>query len=501
MYPFLKPGDRLIVRRLPAAHVQIGDILVFPGEDSRIVAHRLVKLSPEGVAVTKGDSMLRVDAAPVDLLSGIADRVDAVIRGRRFITISSGPGPKAKYGYALLSRWNLTPCAIKLKLKLFLENFHKITGCRIPQYQKRFLLRLLRGRMGTPLEVDWNVLVKYFHKEGMAGIAHQCLQDRQLPAQVHSTLSGLYHGNVARNLNFVAALQSLEKALAQEALEVMTLKGASLMAHVYPNIGLRPMEDLDLMVRPVDHQRLVRILIELGYQQNKRRTSSFVKGKTVLDIHCNPLNTDRIRSRSYLLPAELDPIWARSIPWESEYRWIRRPDDADNVLLLAQHLMKHYFSRLIWLEDVYRILSSADERLWVLLLERADQLQQQKSLAYTLYLLQDLYGLTLPTDTGSANSLPPLSRIERTLLKISRQSAPLVFLAPLMAMLSIRGFRKRLHFCYENLFPGKAVLTNEFGSLSRSSRIWFFPLRICQTTVLLIHHLATIVRVAWGRHH
>jgi hypothetical protein len=500
MYPFLKPGDRLVVRRVPAAHVQVGDILVIPGEDNRIVAHRLIKLFPEGVAVTKGDSMFRADTVPVDLESGIADRLVAVIRGRRFISVSSGLRSKLKYGYALLSRRNLTPCAIKLKLKLILENF-QITGCRTPQYQKRFLLRLLRGRVDLSFEVDWNALVKYFHKEGMAGVAHQSLRDRQLPAQVHSTLAGLYHGNVARNLNFVAALESLEKALEQEALEVMTLKGASLMAHVYPNIGLRPMEDLDLMVRPADHQRLVRILVELGYRQNKRRTYSFVKGKTVLDIHCSPLNTDRIRSRSHLLPVGSDAIWVRSVPWESGYRWIRRPDDADNVLLLAQHLMKHNFSRLIWLEDIYRILSRADKRLWTLLLERADQLQQQKSLAYTLYLLQDYYCLALPVKKGTTDLPSSLSRLEKTLLNYSRHSASLTFLAPLMAVLSIRGFKKRLHFCFENLFPRKEVLAGEFGRSSRSSRIWFFPLRFWKTMFLLVHHLATIMRAAGSRHH
>jgi hypothetical protein len=500
MYPFLKPGDRLVVRRVPAAHVQVGDILVIPGEDNRIVAHRLIKLSPEGVAVTKGDSMFRADTAPVDLESGTADRVVAVIRGRRFICVSSGFRSKIQYGYALLSRRNLTPCAVKLKLKLFLENF-QLTDCRLPQYQKRFLLRLLQAKVDPAFEVDWNALVKYFHKEGMAGIAYQCLRDRQLPAQIHSTLAGLYHGNVARNLNFVAALDSLEKALAQAALEVMTLKGASLMAHIYPNIGLRPMEDLDLLVRPADHQCLVRILVELGYRQNKRRTYSFVKGKTVLDIHCSPLNTDRIRNRSHLLPTGLDAIWARSAAWESGYRWIRRPDAADNVLLLAQHLMKHNFSRLIWLEDIYRILSSADNRLWDLLLERADQLQQQKSLAYTLYLLQDYYGLALPVNKGTAGLPPSLSRFEKTLLNFSRHSEPLTFLAPLMAVLSIRGFKKRLHFCFENLFPRKEVLASEFGRSSRRSRILFFPMRFFKSMALLVHHLATIMRVAWGRHH
>lgn len=444
--------------------------------------------------------MFRADTAPVDLASGLVNRVVAVIRGQRFISVSTGIRSKIKHGYAMLSRWNLTPCALKLKLKIFLENV-QITGCRRPQYQKQFLLRLLQARVIPSFEVDWNALVTYFHKEGMAGIAHQCLRDRQLPARTQAILAGLYHGNVARNLNFVAALESLEKALEQEALEVMTLKGASLMVRVYPNIGLRPMQDLDLMVRPADQQRLVRVLVELGYRQNKRRMYSFNKGKTMLDIHCSPLNTDRIRSRSHLLPAGLDAIWTRSVPWEPGYRWIRRPNDADNVLLLAQHAMKHNYSRLIWLEDIYRILSRADKRLWSLLLERADRLHQQKSLAYALYLLQDYYGLILPVNSGAANLPSSLSRQEKTLLNLSRHSAPLTLLAPLMAMLSIRGFKKRLHFCFENLFPRKEVLDSEFGHARRISRILFFPIRFWKTMLLVTHHLATIMRAAGIRRH
>lgn len=61
-------------------------------------------------------------------------------------------------------------------------------------------------------------------------------------------------------------LGDILRLFAKHDLPLMPMKGAILTAHYYPTIGLRPMADLDLLIRPVDLQRAGCLLKELGYQ-------------------------------------------------------------------------------------------------------------------------------------------------------------------------------------------------------------------------------------------
>lgn len=66
MYPFLAPGDQVIVRRAPSDELRVGDILIVkPDASARWVAHRLIARCVEnGQArlMTKGDNCAAPDA-------------------------------------------------------------------------------------------------------------------------------------------------------------------------------------------------------------------------------------------------------------------------------------------------------------------------------------------------------------------------------------------------------------------------------------------------------
>ena len=61
-------------------------------------------------------------------------------------------------------------------------------------------------------------------------------------------------------------LAEILRACEQEQIAVMPLKGSLLATLYYAEPGLRPMNDLDLLVRPADEQRMLRLLARLRYQ-------------------------------------------------------------------------------------------------------------------------------------------------------------------------------------------------------------------------------------------
>jgi hypothetical protein len=489
MHPVLKPGDRLVVKRLSPENYRLGDIVVLCNSENIYMVHRLIKLLPRYRGITKGDSLLAPDHAPVTL-SSLAGRVEMVARGRRLIPIASGPRSYLSRLYAVSSRLGFTSGALKLRIKNALAEYLRPDDLKKSIPVKQVLISIRQGRFPQLApNINWRSLREAMRREGLAGIVYPYLKDEDVPASELEKIKYYYHIIAAQNIIQLQALKHLEDVLGPEKIEIMTLKGASLLSQIYPSVGLRPMEDLDLMVRPEDRECFVRLLKHTGYQQNSKRSNSFTKGDVGIDLHTHALNTDRIQSREDLFPGGMDPIWESSIPWGGDGRWVRRPDDVDNILLLSQHFLKHYFSRLIWLEDIYRLIRNRDQKFWRKLLNRADQLQQTKPFSYTLYLLKEYYDFETPPGSGTEKPAGKISTIERTFLRMTAQGKPFVLLAQIMAFFCIRGFSKRIRFGLENLFPGQEIMKSEFGSVSGRNRAFFYPGRLVKTVVLLWGYL------------
>jgi hypothetical protein len=453
------------------------------------MVHRLIKLLPDYMGLTKGDSLLASDPAPVTL-SSLSGRVEMVVRDRRLIPITSGSRSILKSCYAVLSRMGLTSGAIRLKIKNALAEYLRPDDQKKSIPVKQVLISLRQGRFPQLAEnINWKSFREAMCREGLAGIVYPYLKDEDVPASELKKIKNYYHVIAAQNIIHLHALKHLEEVLGTEKIEIMTLKGASLLSQIYPAVGLRPMDDLDLMVRPKDRERFERLLKHNGYQQNSKQSTILTKGDIVIDLHTHALNTDRIQSREDLFPGGMDPIWESSIPWGGDSRWVRRPDDIDNILLLSQHFLKHYYSRLIWLEDIYRLVRNRDQKFWSKLLNRADQLQQTKPLSYTLYLLKMYYNFKTPSGFGTEKPAEKISTIERTFLRMTAQGKPFVLLAQIMAIFCIRGFSKRIRFGLENMFPGQETMKSEFGTVIGRNRAIFYPVRLFKTVVLLLGYL------------
>jgi hypothetical protein len=466
MYPHLKPGDRLIVKHVSPCSLNIGDIVVISlSNHEQFMAHRLIKLFPNGTGLTKGDALLKADTKEVEL-SGIEGKVMAILRGCHLISLSTGPKAGTRSLYALLSRMG--------------------RGSKGPDLERAFILSILRGDSTEDLpELDWTNLAKIAYKEGVAGILYLRLKDRIISKSALSALENYYYNTAYLNLIHIRALEEIEQALRDEKIEVLTLKGASLLDHAYPKVGMRFMEDLDLVVNAKDHERFGNLLLRMGYKRKGLLSHLFVKGKVAIDLHTHALNTDRISARNALFPEGMDPVWASAKPWKPGFRWLKRPDDADHVLLLSQHLMQHSFSRLIWLEDIRRLMNKGDNRFWEELKGKAHFHKQQKSLSFILYLLKGLFDYTPPQESGLNPLSENISGFERILLDIYEKGQLVDRLGLLLRLVSIAGFKDRIRFGSETLLPKKEVLEKEFGRSSVMGRAFFYPLRLFQMGTLL----------------
>ena len=493
MYPFLKPGDRVIAKRVSPNYLKVGDVAVAPSSTEHLVVHRLVKILPQGKGVLKGDSLLVPDPEPVKL-STISGRVEAIVRGDRFIPISTGLRSRIKGLYALLSLNGLTAGALRLKAKNALMQLFPLDESSDLGEERKFIIGILGSHSpDVATNLDWTKIKEVACEEGVVGILYRHLKDRDMLQSALSPLKSYYRSIAAQNLINLNALERLEDALDSEKIEVMTLKGASLLDNLYPGVGMRPMGDLDLMVRPEEQERFVNLVHSLGYKRDPLIPHFFRKGRVVIDLHIHALNTDRIANRAGLFPSGMEPVWAKSVSWGEGYQWLRRPDDPDNILLLSQHLMKHSFSSLIWLLDIYELLRDRDSEFWTRLAKRADHLWQRRPLSYALYLINGLFGMEPPQGSGLEESSKGLSRFERGILEAKVKGGSIDRLGPMLAIFCVRGFINRIAFGWETLFPKKEIVEQEFLSPYGGKRRLFYPGRLLQVAALAAKQVSLII--------
>jgi len=221
-----------------------------------------------------------------------------------------------------------------------------------------------------------------------------------------------YLETLARNLYLFHECDTVLEKLAGKGIPVIPLKGAALARDLYPSIAVRPMFDIDLLVRREDLPAVDEVLRKNRYRplsapdpgKGFTYESHYIKetkAPVVLEIHWNLGEENRYR-------LDIDGIWSRAVPNAGGTGLAMSAEDT--LLYLAQHFFKHYlFKRLIWLCDIHEWIGREDIR-WDLLIERAQSQSIATFLFYTLKIYEDFYETDLPIRPESILKIGPLRK-------------------------------------------------------------------------------------------
>jgi hypothetical protein len=103
---------------------------------------------------------------------------------------------------------------------------------------------------------------------GVAPLLHTCLAAASwLDESTRSWLAEQSRLNCQRLARMQTELQEILALFNRRHIPLLPLKGSILAPVYYPDLGLRPMADLDILIHPEDFAASVRLLAELGYRQ------------------------------------------------------------------------------------------------------------------------------------------------------------------------------------------------------------------------------------------
>ncbi len=113
----------------------------------------------------------------------------------------------------------------------------------------------------------WGMLPHRAEAHGIAPLLYTHLKaaSAPAPAEVQRALRGLTLRHRLANRARMLELRSILDRFGAAGISVCVLKGAALAHLIYPAPGLRPMRDVDLLVRPSKARRAQRILREMGF--------------------------------------------------------------------------------------------------------------------------------------------------------------------------------------------------------------------------------------------
>lgn len=116
--------------------------------------------------------------------------------------------------------------------------------------------------------IDWRGFPEHAEEQGMAPlvISHFREAHIELPEDVQKILIGLRIRHQRSNLIRRDLLAEVLSAFYDAGLELLLLKGSALAFTVYPDPGLRPMRDIDMLVKEGDARRAQAILVDLGFK-------------------------------------------------------------------------------------------------------------------------------------------------------------------------------------------------------------------------------------------
>ncbi len=90
-----------------------------------------------------------------------------------------------------------------------------------------------------------------------------------------------YHNNLARNRLIYSDLAAILAAANRDDIEIMPLKGVLLAQQFYPDPALRPMADIDILVRPEHRTADGQLLTNLGYRLETSMPPDFYRDKFI----------------------------------------------------------------------------------------------------------------------------------------------------------------------------------------------------------------------------
>ncbi len=341
----------------------------------------------------------------------------------------------------------------------------------------------------------WNTLVSEASRHRIAPLIYrkvkQAATEWMIPEDVVLKFREKYLANAYRNTVLFHQLTELLARLNNKDIPVILLKGAHLAEFVYKDMALRPMSDLDIMVREEHLSEAVQVAFSAGYQffyekKNAKEKSNasycydilkyykhfqpLIHPETncLLEIHCFIAEV----GSSFQIPAS--ELWRNALPEVFNYNEVFLLSPEDLIIHLCLHASyDHLFDfGLSALYDIALTIKYYGQNLdWDKVQHRSGQWRTNQCLLLSLYLTKKWLDANIPDAIFKNFSVDEIVTIaEARIFKTSEISTSMH--PHYIQWRNRKGICAKIRYVLGVLFPSRDFMANRYLQ-PKSSRIIF----------------------------
>ena len=279
-------------------------------------------------------------------------------------------------------------------------------------------------------------------------------------------LKGIYRHTWYKNNLLLHRTAGLLRSFSERDLEVLVLKGAALLTLYYEDLGLRPMADIDILVREERAGRAASLLQGQGWRsrrnfETQRRSRHNIlfrdDGGQQLDLHWYLLRECRY-------PGADREFWDNAVRVRIGGVESRTLGPADQLLHTCVHGYQwHNVPPIRWVADALTIIQGGEGNLdWRYLVEQVRTRGLVLPMRETLAYLRESFFAPVPETTLEALWREPTSAADRVIYAITTSPRP----SP--------GYALVLWRSYSRATPGAGFLRRLIGFPGHIRDLWGF---------------------------
>jgi hypothetical protein len=328
--------------------------------------------------------------------------------------------------------------------------------------------------------LDWNSFLRKARENGVSAVVYSRLNEIKkdcphIPAFVFKKLKKVYYLNATQNSLIFEKLRKALKIFSKAGLQVIVLKGAVLAEKIYRNLALRPMMDVDLLVKKEDLFCLDEQMKTLGYRPSDMSVEDidFSSGYlTTLDyrslspnspsfhIHWHFVNST-IPNESYIKKIKIENIWrdAEKAKIANVETLVMAPHHL--LIHLAEHALRvtHSLSRLSFFCDINEVVNYYQERLdWERLIKESHKFNLNRMVYLSLFFAAKFLRAKIPENVLLSLRPERLSLGEKIFMNSVSNNKRFPGLSYLVHLAMNNGFLKKMNFLGRTLFPPPQIM-------------------------------------------
>jgi len=260
--------------------------------------------------------------------------------------------------------------------------------------------------------VNWDEFIRLATYHGVGGLLFYWLRklklEGSLPRAVYRSLHHIYKSlsNIAEHHQKV--LNEILVRFNNSGIEIILLKGSQLCHIEYPHFSLRPMGDIDLLVKKSNQLEIIKLMLEMGfnlYKTSQTCDKFFMKGTfkkrkkeihkpIFVEAHSNFHPPDRLNES---FSVDMDEFWNGTQQQSINGFPFLQLCPTYNLIYLCTHLGEHHFSRLIWAYDIALLIHRHGEEIdWGKLEDFSGRMKVRNPLYHSLNLCQEFFQAPIP---------------------------------------------------------------------------------------------------------